>query len=41
MVQLGKLSSIINLDALPEGETTKLIRDTYLATAEKFESVLQ
>ena len=41
MVQLGKLSSIINLDALPEDATTKLIRDTYLATAKRFESTLQ
>lgn len=40
MVQLGKLSSIINLDSLPEGEIIKLVDTTYRATADKFEAVL-
>lgn len=40
MVQLGKLSSIINLDSLPEGEITKLVENTYRSTAERFEATI-
>jgi hypothetical protein len=40
MVQLGKLSSIVNLDSLPEGEITKLVDNTYHATADKFEPTI-
>lgn len=36
MVQLGKLSSIINLDSLPESELTKLVESTYRKTADNF-----
>jgi len=40
MVQLGKISSIVNLDSLPEGEIIKLVYTTYRATADKFEATL-
>lgn len=36
MVQLGKLSSIINLDAYSETEATKMFREIYLETANRF-----
>lgn len=39
MVQLGKLVSIINLDALTDDEMINLVTDTYVGTARKFESM--
>ncbi|WP_156119447.1 DUF6339 family protein [Corynebacterium humireducens] len=40
MVQLGKISSIVNLDSLPEGKMIKLVNNTYRATADKFEATV-